>query len=74
MLVALRGVLVRSNNAFKPELSRALAKSTVDTFVGSPYIYGPAIALVLLTALGTHVQVRLLKAAQTSDMERLIRK
>ena len=61
-------------NTFKPELSLALSSSSVDTLIGSPYIYGPAIGLVLLTIVGTAVQVRLLKAAQTSDMESLIRK
>ena len=61
-------------NAFKPALSSALAPSTLNTVVGSPYIYGPALALALLTAVGTITQVRLLKAAQTSDMESLLRK
>jgi len=62
-------------SAFKPELSLALSKTTVDELLGSPYIYGPTIALVLLTMLGTHLQVRALKAAQISnDMEALIQK
>jgi len=61
-------------NAFKPQLSQALDKPTAAS-LGSPYILGPAVMLLLLTLLGTYVQVRLLKAAQTpSDMESLIRK
>ena len=59
-------------NAFKPELSNALAKSTYTTLIGSPYVYGPAIALALLTALGTYIQVKSLKADES--LESLIRK
>jgi len=61
-------------NAFKPTLSNALAKPTVDSLIGSPFVYGPALALVVLTAVGTFVQVKMLKVAQTTDMESLIRK
>ena len=61
-------------NTFKPELSLSLSSSSVSTLIGSPYIYGPAIGLAVLTLAGVVVQVRLLKAAQTSDMESLIRK
>ena len=59
---------------FKPSLTAALSSSTLDSLTGSPFVYGPALALVLLTALGTYTQMRLLRAAQTGDMESLIRK
>lgn len=60
--------------AFKPELSLALADD-VDTITGSAFIYGPAIALLVLTAIGTYVQGNLLAAStKPGDMESLIRK
>ena len=61
-------------SSFKPELSLALADDA-NKLVSSPFIYGPAIALVLLTAIGTHVQGKMLAAAtHPGDMETLIRK
>ena len=42
------------------------------SLIGSPYDYGPAIALALLTALGTYIQVKSLKADES--LESLIRK
>ena len=69
------GASLLAFGSFKPQLSLALSSTTVDTLLGSPYIYGPALALLLLTLLGAWSQARQLKAAQgASDMEALIRK
>jgi len=66
--------------AFQPDISLAasLGSEYASTILGSPYVYGPTIALLLLTTAGTWLQVRLLKqarmAAVNTDKEQLIAK
>jgi len=46
--------------SFKPELTAALTGAYTTTLV-NPYVYGPTIVLLALTATGSYVQVKLLR-------------
>lgn len=61
--------------AFKPEPTAFVdnAASYGQTIAGSPFVYGPTLALLVLTAVGTYTQVRLLRAANLeADRKSLI--
>ena len=52
--------------AYKPDVARFLAAEGAadrQALIGSPYVYGPVLALALLTAAGTATQVALLRAS-----------
>lgn len=55
---------------YKPDVAKAIVLSSdvVTPLIGSPYVYGPVLGVALLTAIGTTVQVRMLRSAQGKDM------
>jgi len=62
--------------SYKPALAKALTLSPEVTgpLIASPYVYGPVALVLLLTAIGTQTQLKLLAKEEDGDMERLIRK
>ena len=50
--------------AFRPDVTQTIARASQyqDTILGSPYVYGPVIVLLLLTVAGAELQSRLFKA------------
>jgi len=59
--------------SYKPELTQVLVSG--QAIAGSPYLYGPALAVLALTAFGTWAQVSLLaRAKKAEDLQRLIAK
>jgi hypothetical protein len=59
--------------SYKPELTQVLVAG--QSMAGSPYLYGPALAVLGLTAFGTWAQVSLLaRAKKAEDLQRLIAK
>jgi len=57
--------------AFKPDVPHKMLQRASEhhsTLFGSPYVFGPVLALLLLTAAGTWLQLRLLKEEQSKDM------
>jgi len=63
---------------FQPDFLSRKGGESASTILGSPFMWGPTIALVGLTIGGTWLQVRLLKQAQlaaiNTDKEQLISK
>ena len=70
------GVKFEAFLAFRPDVTQAVQRASEyqGTLFGSPYVYGPVLVLILLTAVGTWLQQGLLTAAQKADNERLIMK
>lgn len=50
--------------AFRPDVTQTIARASQykDTILGSPYVYGPVVVLLLLTVAGAGLQSRLSKA------------
>ena len=50
--------------AFRPDVTQTIARASQykDTILGSPYVYGPVVVLLLLTVAGAELQSRLSKA------------
>mmetsp|Transcript_49963 Transcript_49963/g.99488 ORF Transcript_49963/g.99488 Transcript_49963/m.99488 type:complete len:291 (-) Transcript_49963:388-1260(-) len=74
------GYKFREFVTFQPDISQAVSKGGeyASFVVASPFVWGPTVVLIVLTSVGTWLQVRLLKqarlAAVNTDKEQLIAK
>jgi len=70
------GVKFEAFLAFQPDVTQAVVRASEyqSALFGSPFVYGPALILLVLTAAGTKLQQSLLSASQKVENERLIMK